>query len=181
VVLDYRREGVLELMAPYFEHGCFDHPLPVIVSEMLRMRTMLACEAARLAAMYASQEALQGVRKKIDSAHSVRENPQEHALRELEVFRALAHASAIWPAAWLANAFSTPMREVHELVANPLAAVQPDWYEIMCVLMELIERKDADGAVGHLREHFARVDGQIHELLAELFSHDGDGQGELNM
>ena len=170
VVLDYRREGVLELMAPYFRHGRFDHPLPVIVGEMLRMRTMLACEAARLAAMYARPDTLLAVRKKIELAHAARDNPQEHALRELEVFRAMTHASAIWPAAWLANAFTAPMREVHRLVADPLAAVQPDWLETMNALMDLIEQRRPEEAVAYLRQHFARVDRQIEDVLAMLFS-----------
>lgn len=169
VVLDFRREGVLELMAPYFAHGKFDHPLPVIVAEMLRMRTMLACEAARLAAKYARPEALLPVRRKIELANAVQDNPQEHALRELDVFRAMTHASAMWPAAWLANAFTTPMREVHILVANPLSAVQPDWADTMNELMSLIEQHKADEAVDHLRKHFARVDRQIEEGLAALF------------
>ncbi len=170
VVLDYRREGVLELMAPYFQHGRFDHPLPVLVGEMLRMRTMLACEAARLAAMYARPESLVPVRKKIELAHAVRDNPQEHSLRELDVFRSMTHASAIWPAAWLANAFTGPMREVHRLVANPLAAVQPDWLEVMNALMDFIERRRAEEAVAHLRKHFQRVDRQIEDALAVMFS-----------
>ena len=170
VVLDYRREGGLELLAPYFQYGRSDHPLPVMVSEMLRTRTFLACEAARLAAMYARPEALVSVRRKIELAHSVRDNPQEHALRELDFFRAMVQASAIWPAAWLANSFSAPMRELHQLVANPLGAVQPDWTETMAALMELIEARQADEAVRHLQRHFERVDRQIEELLAALFS-----------
>lgn len=169
VVLDYRREGCLELMAAYFQHGRFDHPLPIIVAEMLRTRTMLACEAARLAAMYARPDALPQVRKKIELADAARDNPQEHALRELDVFRAMTHASAIWPAAWLANAFIGPMRELHRLVANPLSAVQPDWLETMNGLMSLIEQHKADEAVAHLKKHFDRVDQQIEDGLTALF------------
>ena len=114
-------------------------------------------------------EALGQVRKKIELAHASRDNPQEHALRELDVFRAMTHASAMWPAAWLANAFIAPMREVHRLVANPLSAVQPDWLETMDGLMVLIEQHKADEAVQHLREHFAKADRQIEEGLAMLF------------
>ncbi len=175
VVLDYRREGGLELMATYFQYGRFEHPLPVIVAEMLRMRTMLACEAARLAAMYARPEALVPVKRKIDLAHAVRDNPQEHALRELDVFRVMTHASAMWPAAWLANAFIGPMREVHRLVANPLSAVQPDWHDVMSELMTIIEQRCADEAVAHLRSHFDKVDRQIEGDLAVIF-----GQGPVN-
>ncbi len=170
VVLDFRREGVMELMAPYFQHGKFDHPLPVIVAEMLRMRTMLACEAARLAAMYARPETLLPVRRKIEVCHAVRDNPQEHALKELDVFRAMTQSSAIWPAAWLGNAFTAPMREVHRLVAGPLSAVPPDWLETMNALMELIEKHRAEEAVAHLRQHFDRVDRQIESSLDILFA-----------
>lgn len=175
VVLDYRREGGLELLAPYFQHGRFDHPLPVIVSEMLRIRTMLACEATRLAALYARPGTLVLVRRKIELADAVRDKPQEHALRELDVFRAMTHASAMWPAAWLANAFTTPMREVHKLVANPLSAVQPDWLETMNELMRLIEEKKADEAVAYLRRHFERVDRQIEDGLRVIFGAREDG------
>lgn len=170
VVLDYRREGGLELMPDWFRYGKFEHPLPTIVAEMLRMRAMLACEAARLAALYARREALVSVRKQIEIAHALRDNPLEHSLRELDIFRGLTHASAMWPATWLANAFIGPMREVHRIVANPLAAVQANWLDVMNELMELVEKRDADGAVRHLRQHFEHVDGQIAEGLQGIFA-----------
>ena len=170
VVLDYRREGTLELMAPYFLHGRFDHPLPVLVSEMLRTRTALACEAARLAARYARPESLSAIRKKIEKAHESRAHPLKHALEELNIFRAMTQASAVWPAVWFANAFMEPMREVHALVAEPLAAVQPDWLDTMNTLMDLIEARKAEEAVAHLHRYFDRVDRQIEEGLPSLFS-----------
>ncbi len=175
VVLDYRREGGLELLAPFFQFGRLDHPLPVIVSEMLRMRSLLACEATRLAALYAKSETLAHVRRQIELAHSVRDKPQEHALRELDVFRAMTHASAIWPAAWLANAFLGPMREVHRVVANPLSAVQPDWLDVMNELMGRVQAGEAQSAVAHLRAHFERVDRQVAEGLAVLLSRNDQG------
>ncbi len=170
VVLDYRREGGLELMPEWFKYGRFEHPLPVIVAEMLRMRAMLACEAARLAALYAKPEALALVRKQIEAAHALRDKPLEHSLRELDIFRGLTHASAIWPATWLANAFIGPMREVHRIVANPLAAVQDNWLEVMNELMSLVDKHDADGAVALLRRHFEGVDRQIAEGLQGIFA-----------
>lgn len=172
VVLDYRREGGLELLAPYFQFGKFDHPLPVIVGEMLGMRAMLACEATRLAALYARPDSLVAVRRQIELTDAVRDKPQEHSLRELEVFRAMTNASGMWPAAWLANAFIGPMREVHRLVANPLSAVQPDWRPTMDELMRLVEERKVEQATAHLRTHFEKVDRQIADGLAVLFAQD---------
>ncbi len=170
VVLDYRREGRLELMPTWFQFGRFEHPLPAVIREMLRLRAMLACEAARLAALYATPSSLAAVRKQIEVAHTFRDKPLEHSLRELEIFRALTHASAMWPAAWLANAFIGPMREVHRIVAEPLSAVRTDWFDVMNDLMTRIERHDVDGAVAHLRRHFDQVDRQIAEGLEGIFA-----------
>ena len=170
VVLDYRREGGLELMPEWFKYGRFEHPLPIVIGEMLHMRAMLACEAARLAASYARPEALVPLRRQIEQAHALRDQPLEHSLLELELYRSMTQASAMWPATWLANAFVGPMREVHRIVANPLGAVPDAWLASMNTLMALIEKHDADGAVLHLRRHFEVVDRKIAEGLAGIFS-----------
>ena len=170
VVLDFRREGGLELMAPYFQYGKFDHPLPVMVKEMLRLRSMLACEAARLAATYASAAAIVSLRRKVEWCDSAREDAQEHSLRELELFRSMAQSSLIWPYAWLANAFTSSMREVLKMVAGSLSAVPPNWVETMSVLMGHVERHDPDSAVQHLGAHFRHVDGLVAQGLEELFA-----------
>lgn len=170
VVLDFRREGVLDLVPIWFGVGHFDHPLPVIVKEMLHMRAHLGCEAARLAALYAKPGSLEPLRKLIASADAVRDRPLEHSLLELDLFRALVQTSLIWPAAWFANHFIRPMREVNRMVADQLAAVPTDWREVMEKLLELIERRDADAAVEHLRAHFARVDTKIERGLEQIFA-----------
>lgn len=170
VVLDFRREGSMELMAPYFQYGKFDHPLPVMVKEMLRLRSMLACEAARLAATYATASAIVQLRRKLEWCDSVKDDPQEHSLRELEMFRAMAQASLIWPHAWLANAFASSMREVNRMVAGPLAAVPSNWRETMEGLMQLIETHQPEQAVQYLADHFRHVDDQVSQGLEELFA-----------
>jgi DNA-binding FadR family transcriptional regulator len=170
VVLDYRREGVLDLVPTWFEVGRFEHPLPVIVREMLHMRAHLGCEAARLAALYARAGSLAPARKLVEAADAARERPSEHAALELDLFRALVQSSLIWPAAWFANHFIRPMRDVNRMVAGQLDAVPADWRQVMDRLMELIEQRDASGAVEHLRAHFARVDRTIERGLEELFA-----------
>jgi GntR family transcriptional regulator, transcriptional repressor for pyruvate dehydrogenase complex len=175
VVLDYRREGVLDLMPIWLEVGHFDHPLPVIVTEMLHMRAHLGCEAARLAALYAKPSSLVLVRKMIEAADAVRDRAAEHSLRELDMFRAMVQTSAIWPAAWLSNHFIRPMREVNRMVAEQLETVPKDWRVVMDRLLELIEKRDDKGAVEHLRAHFERVDLGITQLLEALFVNVGKG------
>ena len=170
VVLDYKREGRPELLVDYFLFGQHDHPLPVLLGEMLRIRALLACEAARLAALYATPESLEPVHRAIAATHAARHEPLEHSLGELEVYRLLTHASAVWPAAWFASAFLGPLREAHLVVANPLAAVPDDWLAVMQQLMGFIEARDAERAVAHLEAHFAEIDGRLAEGLQGLMA-----------
>jgi GntR family transcriptional repressor for pyruvate dehydrogenase complex len=172
VVLDYRREGGLQLLPAYFMHGQLHTPLPVLVKEMLRIRTMLACEAVRLAASYAKPAQLKLVREQIERTHGQRGDPERHALGELEVFRQMALSSELWPAVWLANDFIRPMRQVLALVAGPLAAVPPNWKPTMDAIMDAVERGDGDEAVAKMRGHFATVDKEISQALGALFPAD---------
>jgi GntR family transcriptional regulator, transcriptional repressor for pyruvate dehydrogenase complex len=168
VVLDFRREGVLDLMPIWFETGNFEHPLPIILREMQRMRAYLACEAARLAALYAKPESIPVLRKAVEAADAVRESPADHSLRELDLFQAMVQSSAIWPTVWFANALLRPMRDLNRMVAEQIGSVPGDWRAVMDELVDRIERRDADGASAHLRAHFERVDQRIERELQQI-------------
>jgi hypothetical protein len=90
-------------------------------------------------------------------------------MKELDIYRALTHASGIWPAVWLANAFIGPTRQVNLLIAGNIGKVPDDWFDVMQVLLQLVEKGDAEGAQTHLLAHFKRVDEGINEQLAILF------------
>jgi GntR family transcriptional repressor for pyruvate dehydrogenase complex len=170
VVLDWRREGTLDLLPAYLQAGRFDQPVPVVVLELLRLRRLLACEAARLASLYASPQSLVPVRRRIEAAEAVRTRPLEHSLHELEIFRALIQASAIWPMVWMSNVIMRAFAAVNRLVAVELDAVRDDWRPTMDALLELVERRDAQGAVALLEEFFERSDADVSRRLAELFA-----------
>lgn len=166
-VLDFRREGTLSLLPAYATAAQFDRPLGIMIRELLRMRRVLALEAVRLAAMYATEETLAPVRRYADILADCHD-PLKHANAELNMFRELTHASGIWPAAWLANAFWGPMREIHERFAPMVGIVPDDYGAILEDTFRAIEEHDADKAVSLLGAHFDRVDTALAEKLDEL-------------
>ncbi len=105
MVLDYRRHGTPALLPAYIRSGRFDLPPAVMAREMLRLRTLMACEAVRLAARHASRDALAEAHRLLRDAPALEDDPAAHALNELEIYHALVVASAMWPAAWMVNAF----------------------------------------------------------------------------
>lgn len=168
LVLDFRREGTLALLPAYVAAGSFDQPLKAMVSELLRMRTVLALEATRLAATYATPATLAPARDLLATLTHIEDDATRHALLELDMFRALVHSSAMWPAVWLGNAFWSPMREMHERFAPAAGFIPRDYARTFHEIFRRIEAKDAEGAVSLLRTHFERVDQVIEEKLDDL-------------
>jgi DNA-binding FadR family transcriptional regulator len=102
-VLDFRREGTPALLPAYVLAGKFDRPVATLASEMLRIRSLLAGEAVRLAARYATS--LDEPRRILARAPSLEHDLVAHSVNEVDFFRSIVHASGIWPAVWLANVF----------------------------------------------------------------------------
>lgn len=184
LVLDFRREGSPALLPAYLRAGRFDdaprsngkqgakngphkgEAQPVALArEMLRLRTLMAVEATRLAARYATD--LSEAQACLAKAPSLESDPAAHALNELDMYRALVLASGIWPAAWLVNAFWAPLREVNALFAPALGAVQSDFQRSMTHLLELVEQGREQDAVDVVEGWFERVDQQ----LVTIFQH----------
>jgi DNA-binding FadR family transcriptional regulator len=172
LVLDFRREGTPALLPAYLLAGRFDRPAVDLARELLVLRSMLAREAVRLAARYATPAALGEPRRILARTRALSADPVGHALNELSLFRALVVASGIWPAVWLANVFWAPMRELHERLA-PLIGVPPplDFHPTMERLLALIERRDETGAEVLIRTWLERVDA---ELIAAIERSLGD-------
>lgn len=165
LVLDFRREGTPALLPQYLLAGRFDRPPAVLAYELLRVRCMLAREAVRLAARYGDAASLGEARRILERARALESDPVAHALNELDFFRALVFASGIWPAAWLANAFFQPLREIYGTLAPAVGAVPPDWQAQMGALLELCANRNERAADRHLADWLAAVDTR---LLAEL-------------
>jgi GntR family transcriptional regulator, transcriptional repressor for pyruvate dehydrogenase complex len=156
-VLEWKRDGSPALLPAYLAFGTAPSEARTLVRELLRLRSVLAREAVRLAATYAEADALREVEAALERACAV-SDPSEHALAELELFRALVLSSRVWPAVWFTNAFYKPMREMHAELA-PLAGGPPaDFEPAMRELVELVRRRDVDSALGHLDAWLERVD-----------------------
>lgn len=172
LVRDFRTEGTPALLPAFLEAGRFDQPLRVMATELLRIRTGMACEAVRLAACYATPEQLTDAHDRLRRAPALESDPIEHAANELGLYRALVAASGIWPAVWLVNSFWGPLEEIHRMLAPALGPVRPAFQPTMERLLALIEQRDGDEAVRLVRRWFDEVDrdlvGALERAVAAL-------------
>lgn len=172
MVLDFRREGSLSLLPAYLEAGRFDLPAGALARELLHTRAMLAGEAARLAATYATPASLGEARRLAAMLPGLAADPVAHTLCEVDLFRALLVASAMWPTVWLANAFWGPIRAMHGQLAPIVRHVPPRHEEMLQALFQAIEGRDAERAASIVRAHFRAVDErvlpQLDQALKEL-------------
>ncbi|NUP07130.1 MAG: FadR family transcriptional regulator [Polyangiaceae bacterium] len=163
-VLDWRKEGTPALLPLYLMQAASEGKAAPLVAELLGMRRLLAREAVRLAVRYGDDDALKKVRVMFESSLGV-SDPVAHVVLELEVFRGLVVASAMWPAVWLANAFWSPMRDLHSLFAPVAGGPPPDYAEAMKRLLDLVEDRREDDALRHVDKYLDRVD---QTLLAKI-------------
>src|SRR3954468_22420626 len=168
LVLDFRRGESPPLLPAYLAAGRFDQPLPVVLGELLRVRALLAMEAVRLAATYAPEKELEPARAFVRALAGHRRDPKAYALTELEMYRALAHASGVWPSVWLANGFFQAIREVLDGFANVVALVPDDHEARLERVLRKVAKKDADGATAILRAHFDDIDGVVVKRLTKI-------------
>jgi DNA-binding FadR family transcriptional regulator len=173
MVLDYRREGMPALLPAYLMRGKLESPPANVARELLRIRSMMASEAVRLAARYASRESLAEARQVLKAAPALEGDPAAHALNELDLYRALIVASGIAPATWMVNAFWTPLRELNAAFAPAQGQVRDDFQPAMTELLNKIEAGDEDGAMDHVRRWFEQVDATLMKVIESALSMRG--------
>jgi DNA-binding FadR family transcriptional regulator len=174
MVLDFRREGTPALLPAYVLAGQFDLPVATLARELLRIRSMLAGEAVRLAARYAAPSALVEPRRLLAHARTLERDKLGHAMNEVALFRSIVQASGIWPAVWLANVYWAPVRELHSHLA-PLLSGPPSHYQrTMTAVLDRIEQRDEAAATDLIHRFFERVDlellGQLEQTLNDQTS-----------
>lgn len=177
LVLDFRKEATLALLPAWLAAGRFEHPLADVVAEMLRVRTMLACEAVRLAATYATPSDLAAARAILVDLARFEHDPPEFTLRELELFRALVHASRMWPAVWLGNSFWPPMREICQRFAGPVGWTPRGHVALLGEVLALVEEGEAEKATRMLRAQFEKIDRVVDERLRALLGEPAKKKG----
>jgi DNA-binding FadR family transcriptional regulator len=177
LVRDFRREGTPALLPAYVRAGRFEGPVAVLVAEMLRLRTLMATEAVRLAARHAPAGSLRAARARLEHAPALENDPAEHAANELELYKELVVASGMWPAVWLVNSFWTPLGEINRMFAPASGGVDPAFQATMVRLLALIEVGDDRGAVEHARAWFERVDAKLVAVIEGLLGAAGGKQG----
>ena len=169
MVRDFRREGTLALLPAYLESGAgMELPLPALVGELLWLRTLMATEAARLAAMYAPTGSLGEARELAAKLPALASDPVAHTVAEVDFFRALLVASGMWPMVWFANSFWGSLRGLHEQMAVAVWEVPASHPEMIRSLLEAIEQRAVKRAETLVREHFQRVDERLRPRFDAL-------------
>lgn len=163
-VPEWRKEGTPALLPLYLMQTAGSGQARPVIEELLGMRRLLAREAVRLAVRHASEEALHDVRKMFEATLGV-DDPVAHVALELEVFRGLVIASAMWPAVWLANSFWGPVRDLHQVFAPVAGGPPPDYAQAMKRVLDLVEARKEAEAMRHVDHYLERVD---RGLLAKL-------------
>lgn len=174
LVLDFRRNGTPALLPVFLQVGQFDVDPAVLGKELLRLRSLMACEAVRLAACYGTAEGLREARARLAEAPALSADPAAHAANEVELYRALVASSGIWPAAWLVNSFWAPFLEVHRLVAPVMGPVPPRFQRTMEQLLDLIDERDEAAAIALVQSWFAQIDRQLGQVLEHAVEHVRD-------
>ena len=160
VVLDYRLEGrSMNLLVPWLVSGKFDQPLEIIAQLLLRTRTYLACEGARMAALHASPKDLAPARALIEHSEQLENEPVEHAQNDFNFHRELCMASRIWPAVWMSNILQEPLMQLSERFG--FGIVPKHYSKKMNAILDRIVEKDAEAAVALMESHLEEVDREL--------------------
>ena len=160
VVLDYRLEGrSMNLLVPWLMSGQFDQPLEIIAQLLLRTRTYLACEGARMAALHAKPQDLVSARSLIDKSEKLENDPLGHAQNDFNFHRELCMASRIWPAVWMSNILQEPLMQLSERFG--FGIVPENYSQKMNTILDRILEKDADAAVILMKSHLEEVDREL--------------------
>jgi DNA-binding FadR family transcriptional regulator len=165
LVLDYRREGMPALLPAFVRLGIRDVPAARIAREMLHMRALMATEAVRLAARYASASSLAEARACLDRAAALEGDPVAHALNELELYRAFVVASGVWPVVWTVNAMWAPLKELNMMFAPAMGAVKSDFQLTMERIFAAIVARDEVTSSATVRAWFERIDSELVRII----------------
>lgn len=165
VVLDYRTEGrTFDLLVPWLLSGQANASLDSLVPLLLRTRTYLACEGARLAAQLAEPARLEEPVRILELSRTLEHDPMAHAKNDFDFHRALCVASQVWPSVWLCNILSTSMQQL--LMQFPVAVVPEAYYEKMSQVLEFITRGDEQNAFQAMSAHLEAVDQDLTRRLS---------------
>lgn len=163
-VLDWMREGTLELLPHYLSAGAPGTEPARLLRELLRLRVLPCAEIVRLAASYARGTDIAAADAEIDAAWEQRRAPVAFALADLEMFRRLAAASGFPPALWLLNSAMPAYRIVLERFAE-LVRPPPDYRARLHEVTALVAKRQGAKAAKKLTSYFEKHDRAVlHKL-----------------
>jgi DNA-binding FadR family transcriptional regulator len=146
MVLDYRRDGELNVLPLFLTEGRPEERAGVLV-DLLRLRRTLIVDMAAIAATRADEAAVAALRQRFDDIRALIAtggNGDKLPAVDLEFYRAYLDIVQALPALWI-----TP----------------PGYVETLSALIDAIAAHDGDGARRILDRHLRQVDGTLVPLL----------------
>ncbi|MEE2902295.1 MAG: GntR family transcriptional regulator [Myxococcota bacterium] len=165
IVLDYRTEGkTFDLLVPWLLSGQANVSVDSLVPLLLRTRTYLACEGARLAANLSEASRLQEPTRLLELSRTLENDPLAHAKNDFDFHRSLCVASQVWPAVWLCNILSSSLEQL--MVQFPVAVVPDAYFQKMSQVLDCIAAGDDKNAVACMTAHLETVDRDLLKRVA---------------
>jgi GntR family transcriptional repressor for pyruvate dehydrogenase complex len=162
-VLDYRRDGDLQLLPLLLTEGRIEERAEVLV-DVLRLRRVLLVDMAGIAAERADVGSVAALRGALEEARAALGDPTRAMQADFDFYRTLAAASRSLIARWSFNTFARAYLDV--VKAMPALWLTPAGYlETLDALVDAIATHDPQETRRILDRHFARIDTVLVPLL----------------
>lgn len=159
-VRDLFRHGSISLLPAWLRLGAPGVAPAVVLEEMLRMRSLLLVEIARLCALHGKPDRLAAARARMEQAWAVRDDRAKFLRADYELAHALTTASGFAPAAWLLNAFEEGYVDMAGAIAPDLPTPR-DYHRSWAEALDAMVARDADRAVEAVRGYLDRHDARL--------------------
>lgn len=166
-VQDFRHTGEMGLLPYYFQAAEGPERLSLL-SDLLRLRAMVAEEAVRLAALRRTRAQQGAIEARLADLRRALETgaPETVALAELDLYRAITEASHSLAGLWLFNSLDKVVRGFLETHPG-LWAVGPQHGRIWAEVVAAIGAGDSEAALSALRRLLEGTDLLVQRMLAE--------------
>ena len=167
IVIRPYREWSLEVIAAYLKYGKPQPGQPSIariILDMLAVRKAVVLEVVRLTAPRIPKGGTAGARGAMARAWTVRDQPS-YAREDFEVMRQVAEAAQFTPGLWLLNRIANLWLDAASSLRFALHAPE-DYVVTYTRFFDLIEAKDANGAVHMMGDYLDRHDRAVAKVLS---------------
>jgi GntR family transcriptional repressor for pyruvate dehydrogenase complex len=164
IVQDYETKGEINLL-PYFiaDHDSIEGKI-LAFKDILRFRTIVICEAARMAADKREDRDRKKLRETIAEIEKSIRNKEEIRKLDMALNRIIIEASKSMVSLWLFNSFIKLYEELITLIPD-LFILHETYLESMKSLVEAICNGDTEKASEIVKNYFFSIDEKVLNIL----------------